>query len=61
MRNKKDIIYDTLENEQIDICALQEVEIPLNYQHNLLSNKNYKIEVEQSRTKARNATVIKTT
>ena len=59
MRNKKDIIYETLEKEQIDICALQEVEIPITYQQNLLSSKNYKIEIEQSNSKARNATVVK--
>ena len=58
MRNKKEVIYATLQNERIDICALQEVEIPLNYQHELMSSKDYKIEIEQSSGKARCATAI---
>ena len=58
MRNKKDIIYETLKNEKIDICALQEVEIPTDYQHELMSSKDYKIEIKQSSGKARCATVI---
>ena len=47
MRNKKEVIYETLKNERIDICALQEVEIPKNYQHELMSSKDFKIEIEQ--------------
>ena len=58
MRNKKDVIYETLKSEKIDICALQDVEIPTDYQHELMSNKDYKIEIEQSSGKARCATVI---
>ena len=59
IKNKKDIVYDTLTRNKIDICALQEVEIQKDYPTNLLSSANYKIEIEQSSGKARNATVIK--
>ena len=59
MKNKKDIVYEILTKNNIDICALQEVEIPSDYQHKLLSSTNYKIEVEKSQGKARVATVIK--
>ena len=59
MKNKKDIVYEILTKNYIDICALQEVEIPSDYQHKLLSSTNYKIEVEKSQGKARVATVIK--
>ena len=61
MRNKKDIIYNTLISEKIDICALQEVEIPHGYEHKLLSSKDYQIEVEKASGKARTAIVIKKT
>ena len=59
MKNKKDTVYDILNKNNIDICVLQEVEIPPDYQHKLLSSTNYKIEVEKSQGKARVATVIK--
>ena len=59
IKNKKDIVYDTLTRNKIDICALQEVEIQKDFPTNLLSSANYKIEIEQSSGKARNATVIK--
>ena len=59
MKNKKDIVYDTLKNKKIDICALQEVEIQPDFNHELLSSNDYKIEVEKSKGKARIATVIK--
>ena len=59
MKNKKDIVYGTLKKYNIDICALKEVEIPSNYKNELLSSKDYKIEVEKTKVKARVATVIK--
>ena len=61
MRNKKDIIYNTLISEKIDICALQEVEIPHGYEHKLLSSRDYQIEVEKANGKARTAIAIKKT
>ena len=58
LKNKKDYVYDTLRREKIDICLLQEVEINTNYPLNILSAKDYSIEVEKNDTKARCAIVI---
>ena len=59
LKNKKDYVYDTLSENNIDICAIQEVEIETNYPSELLSNKNYKLEIELSSKKARCAIAIK--
>ena len=58
LKNKKDYVYDTLRREKIDVCLLQEVEININYPLNILSAKDYNIEVEKNDTKARCAIVI---
>ena len=59
IKNKKDYVYDTLAELNVDICAIQEVEIPKDYPSELLANKNYILEVELSTTKARCAMAIK--
>ena len=59
LKNKKDYIYEVINRKDIDICLLQEVEIESNYDTRLLTNANYKIEVETNTKKARTATVIK--
>ena len=58
---KKKYVYETLNGENIDICLLQEVEIQTDYPSELLSSKNYKIEIEKSSHKARCAIAIKKT
>ena len=59
LKNKKDVIYQEIRDKNIDICLLQEVEITKDYNSNLLTSKNYKIEVEDNEIKARCAIVIK--
>ena len=46
LKNKKDIVFDTLREEKIELCLLQEVEIKKDYISNLLSTRDYKIEVK---------------
>ena len=46
LQNKKDIVYEILQHETIDICMIQEVEIKKDYPVSLLSNKDFKIEQE---------------
>ena len=46
LKSKKDYVYDTLRKENIDICVLQEVEINKAYPINILTAKDYKLEVE---------------
>ena len=59
LKNKKDTVYETLREEKIDICMLQEIEIKKDYSASLLSSKDYKLEIEESNHKARCAIVIK--
>ena len=59
LKNKKDYIYDTLRENNIDICALQEVEIDKNSSQSLMGDRDYEIEIEKSTGKARNAIAIK--
>ena len=56
---KKDYVINALKTENIDICLAQEVEIKNDYDTQLLTDRNYKIEVEVSTIKSRNATLIK--
>ena len=56
---KKNYIYQTLNQEEIDICAFQEVEIHKDYPIQLLSSRNYQIEIDKHTNKARSAIAIK--
>ena len=59
LKNKKDYVYKTIKENDIDICLLQEVEIEPDYNSDLLSEKDYKIEIEKNNYKSRSAIVIK--
>ena len=59
LKNKKDYVYKTIKENDIDICLLQEVEIEPDYNSDLLSEKDYKIEIEKNNFKSRSAIVIK--
>ena len=61
LKNKKEFVYETLNGEKIDICLLQEVEIKSDYPSELLSSKNYIIEVKTSTNKGRCAIAVKKT
>ena len=56
---KKDYVYQVLNEENIDICLMQEAEIPIDYPNQLLSSTNYRIEIEKTSYKARCAIAIK--
>ena len=57
--NKKEYVYQTLNYENIDLCLFQEAEIEKDLNVNLLSSKNYCLEVECVSNKARCAVAIK--
>ena len=59
LKKKKDYVLNTLRQEHIDICLLQEVEIPRDFPTNILSSRDYKLEVEKATIKARCAILIK--
>ena len=56
--SKKEYVINTVKKEEIDICMMQETEIKRDYDRNLLTDKEYKIEVEVSTDKSRCATFI---
>ena len=57
--NKKDYVVNTMNKEKIDICMMQETEIKKDYDVKLLTDRNYKIELEVTTNKSRCATFIK--
>ena len=59
LKNKKETVYEEIKERNIDICLLQEVEILKDYDKDLLTSKDYNIEVEINETKARSAIIIK--
>ena len=59
LKNKKDYIYQVVKEKNIDICLLQEVEVEKDFETQLLSDKDYKIEVETNTVKSRTAILIK--
>ena len=59
LKNKKDIVYGCLVEEKIDIALLQEVDIVKDFPLVLLTNKDYSLEIENSKTKSRCAIAIK--
>ena len=61
MMNKKDIIKRTVQEMDIDICCMQEVDIPNDFPNELMSFQNYQIEVENNNRKARVAILLKST
>ena len=56
--NKKDIVKNYIKTEAIDVCCLQETEIPKDYPRALLSFSDYKIEIEGNQQKKRTAIYI---
>ena len=51
--NKKEIMYDILKEKKIGISMLQKVEITKDYSADLLSSKDYKLEIEESRNNSK--------
>ena len=59
LKSKKDYIKTIITEEKLDICCIQECEITPDYPINLLTFKDYNIEVETNSTKSRCCTYIK--
>ena len=60
LANKKDYVINTIRNERIDICGLQEIEINKDFPKQNLSAKGYKFESESNDIKARVGLYINT-
>ena len=59
LTSKKDEIERMLINEDIDICLIQEAEIPMDFPINDITIRGYSIEVETNKYKLRTCTYIK--
>ena len=51
--NKKDIVVDYLKMNNVNICCLQETEVPNNFPENVLNSGNYNIELKLNVVKKR--------
>ena len=60
LSNKKYIVVDILSEYNINICCLQEVEIPAGYPENILNCGGYNLELEKNSNKKRSGIYIKT-
>ena len=58
IQNKKNIVKETIINNKIDICCMQEVEIPPDFPTEILSFPGYSIEVESNDVKSRVAIYV---
>ena len=47
LANKKELVSQKILEEKIDVCVMQEIEIPNTYDANLLSFKGYSLIVEK--------------
>ena len=57
--NKKDIVTSYLKLNNVDICCLQETEIPINFPENILSTDEYNLELELNDNKKRAGIYVK--
>ena len=57
--NKKDIVTGILDLNKVDICCLQETEIPNGFPENNLNCGGYKLELETNSSKKRAGIYIK--
>ena len=57
--HKKNTVKNYVLEKNVDICCMQEVDIPINFPGDLMSFPGYKIEIENNNLKSRVATYIK--
>ena len=59
LKSKKLYVSKMIEDNSIDICCIQECEIPRDYPSNILSFKNFSLEIENNEQKSRCCTFIR--
>ena len=59
LKNKKTYVSNTIEDNKIDICCIQECEIEKNYPSQILTFKNFHLEIENNTIKSRCCTYIR--
>ena len=60
LKNKKDYVVNTLRNENIEICGLQEIEIEKDFPITNLTAKGFNFECESNDIKSRVGLYVKT-
>ena len=60
LSNKKDMLTELLHKNNIDVCVLQETEIPKNFPENVLSCGGFILKLEQNTDKKERAFTCKT-
>ena len=53
LKTKKEYVKSKILEEKIDICCIQECEIKADFPHNILSFKDFSIEIENNNVKSR--------
>ena len=53
LQNKKDMLLSLLDLNSVDVCGLQETEIPMNFPENILNSGGFTIELESNNEKKR--------
>ena len=48
LQNKRDLVLNELNKNDIDLCCLQETELGPNYPTNILSSSDFELEVEDN-------------
>ena len=59
LANKKDLVSKIILENKIDICAMQEIDLPTGYNTNLLSFKGYELLTENNDVKLRTGVYIR--
>ena len=60
LQNKRDLVLNELNKNDIDLCCLQETELGPNYPTNILSSSDFELEVEDNDIKKRVGIYINT-
>ena len=59
LKNKKDYVIETMRNQKVDICCLQEIEIEKNFPLNNLTSREFKFEAEENDIKSRTGIFVR--
>ena len=61
LANKRDSVTRILNENKINICCLQETEVPMNYPESMLNTGNFTVELETNDLKKRAGIYLKKT
>ena len=59
LANKKDLVSKIILENEIDICTMQEIDLPAGYDENLLTFKGYSLITENNNVKQRTGIYIR--